>query len=39
MSILTRRDFSAETFSYREARVNARILALVDYVSRLQDMK
>lgn len=32
-------DVSAETFAYREARVNARIQALVDYLSRLQDMK
>lgn len=32
-------DVSAETFSYREARVNARIQALADYLSRLQDLK
>ena len=32
-------DVSAETFANREARVNARIQALVDYLSRLQDMK
>jgi hypothetical protein len=32
-------DVSAETFSYRESMVNARILALVDYLGRLQDMK
>jgi len=32
-------DASAETFTYREARVNAKIEALVDYLSRLQDVK
>lgn len=30
-------DVSAETFTYRETRVNARIQALVDYLSRLQE--
>lgn len=32
-------DVSAETFAKRETRVNAKIKALVDYLSRLQDMK
>ncbi len=32
-------DVSAETFANREARVNARVKALVDYLARLQDMK
>jgi len=32
-------DLSSEAFLYREARVNDRIKALVDYVSRLQDME
>lgn len=32
-------DVSAETFAHREAMVNARIQALADYLSRLQEMK
>jgi len=32
-------DVSPQAFSDREARVNARVQALVDYLSRLQDMK
>jgi mono/diheme cytochrome c family protein len=32
-------DVSEETFMQREARVNGRIKALVDYLARLQDMQ